>query len=121
LKNTDWGLCEEEQRKEFQHVFDKLAIELREAMKSLTSNIKLDEIPEEFENEAKVSGNAGQRQNTQMIAAFEGTFKKWIDQITNHYEKEDNVLPTGTSIDQGPRSELEYWRRKMRKLTCISE
>jgi len=57
-----------------------------------------------------------------MIAAFELTFKKWIDQITNHYEKEDIIPTTGLNqVDQGPRSELEYWRRKMRKLTCISE
>lgn len=121
LENNEWGLCEEEQRKEFQHVFDKFAIELREALKSLTSNIKLDEIPEEFENEAKIAANAGGRQNNNMISEFEKLFRKWTEQITNHYEKEDVVPTSGVYVDQGPRSELEYWRRKMRKLTCISE
>jgi len=41
-------------------VFDKFSIELREALKSLTSNIKLDEIPEDFEAQA-AAGNQGSR------------------------------------------------------------
>ena len=35
LDANDWGVCEEEQRKDFNHVFDKFSIELKEALKSL--------------------------------------------------------------------------------------
>ena len=35
LEKTEWGSCEEEQRKDFLHVFEKFATELREALKSL--------------------------------------------------------------------------------------
>jgi hypothetical protein len=61
LEPGEWGLCEEEQRKEFQHVFDKFCTELREALKSLTGSIDLDEPSEEFENEAKTAGGTGSK------------------------------------------------------------
>lgn len=35
LDANDWGVCEEEQRKDFNHVFEKFSIELKEALKSL--------------------------------------------------------------------------------------
>ena len=31
----DWGTCEEEQKKEFSQVFDKFAVELKEALKAM--------------------------------------------------------------------------------------
>ena len=35
LDNSAWGVCETEQKKEFNSVFDKFASELKEALKSL--------------------------------------------------------------------------------------
>lgn len=75
-----------------------------------------------MENEARNAGPGGRTQNSALILAKQNIFNKWIDQITNHYEREEPI-PTGPGVQQdvGPRSELEYWKRKMRKLTCISE
>ena len=49
----DWGQCEDEQKKEFVSVFDKFANELREALKSLQSNITLDQYDRKWDNEIK--------------------------------------------------------------------
>jgi 2-hydroxy-3-keto-5-methylthiopentenyl-1-phosphate phosphatase len=49
----DWGSCEEEQKKEFSQVFDKFAVELKEALKSLQSNIQLEPYDRRWENEVK--------------------------------------------------------------------
>lgn len=37
-----WGVCEDEQKKEFNSVFEKFASELKEALKSLQTNITLE-------------------------------------------------------------------------------
>ena len=50
---SDWGFCEEEQKKEFSQVFDKFAVELKEALKSLQSNIQLESYDRRWENEVK--------------------------------------------------------------------
>lgn len=42
LENSDWGVCEEEQKKEFTQVFEKFATELKEALRSLRENISLE-------------------------------------------------------------------------------
>jgi hypothetical protein len=53
LDVADWGQCEDEQKKEFISVFDKFANELREALKSLQSNITLDQYDRKWDNEIK--------------------------------------------------------------------
>ena len=42
LDTTDWGLCEDEQKKEFTQVFEKFANELKDALKSIQTNIVLE-------------------------------------------------------------------------------
>jgi dynein heavy chain len=104
-------------------VFDKFATELREALKSLTGSIELDNYDEAYENDAKTVGGAGGNRagNQNMLMSFEATFRGWIQKIDDHLEKKDEVIASGSNADLGPRSELELWRKKMRKLTCISE
>lgn len=53
LETGDWGVCEEEQKKEFTQVFDKFANELREALKSLQNNITLDPYDKKWDNDAR--------------------------------------------------------------------
>jgi hypothetical protein len=48
LDTQSWGVCEDEQKKEFNSVFDKFAVELREALKSLTTNITLQPYPAQW-------------------------------------------------------------------------
>lgn len=77
----DWGKCEDEQRKEFTSYFDKFANELKEALKSLSQNINLEEYPPQYENEAKNIHN-GKAPSNDMINEFEKLFNKWSDQIS---------------------------------------
>jgi len=53
LEPVDWGVCEDEQRREFTQVFDKFANELKEALRSLQSNIVLEAYDRKWENDAK--------------------------------------------------------------------
>jgi dynein heavy chain len=118
LEVQDWGVCEEEQKKEFTSVFDKFANELKEALKSLQTNITLEPYDRRWENEARNIHNT-RVPDTQMIAEFERIFNDWSEQIQEALEGAD--AERKDEKDAGPRQELDYWKQRMRKLTGISE
>jgi len=49
LEVQDWGVCEEEQKRDFTNFFDKFANEIKEALKSIQSNLKLEPYSPQFE------------------------------------------------------------------------
>ena len=58
--------------------------------------------------------------NQEMINDFEKIFGEWSEKVEKCLEEEvDGVRKEDK--DAGPRQELDYWRNRMRKLTCISE
>jgi len=118
LETSEWGQCENEQKKEFSSVFDKFADELREALKSLSSNITLEPFDKQYENDAKNIHNA-RTINANMIIEFERIFNEWTNQISEALEGADSV--SRDERNAGPREELFYWKQRMRKLTGISE
>jgi dynein heavy chain len=118
LESAEWGQCEVEQKKEFSSVFDKFADELREALRSLSSNITLEPFDKQYENDAKNIHNA-RTINANMIIEFERIFNEWTDQISEALEGADAV--SRDERNAGPREELFYWKQRMRKLTGISE
>lgn len=118
LEPDDWDQCEDEQKKEFLHVFDKFANELREALRSLMTSITLDKYDEKYENEAKNVHNA-KIINPDMIASFEKIFNDWSDKI--EVTLEETEAERKDEKEAGPRVELDYWKQRMRKLTGISE
>lgn len=77
LDNNDWGACGEEQKKEFSHIFDKISNEVREAIKSLQSNITLQPYPEKYKEYLK--SNGGGKSNPEMTSELERIFGEWTD------------------------------------------
>jgi len=59
-------------------LFDKFANELKEALKSLRDNIKLDPYDKKFENDAK-NIHTAKSINQEMLTSFEHIFKEWSD------------------------------------------
>jgi hypothetical protein len=80
LELGDWGKCEQDQKKEFNIVFGKFADELRDALKSLSSNITLEPYDKSFENDAK-NIHTARTINPSMIIEFERIFNDWSEQI----------------------------------------
>lgn len=72
LGKNEWGVCEDEQRKEFSSVFDKFANELSEALKSIQGNISLDPYPSDYEKTVKelFAGNSKSQEVQRMTEAF---------------------------------------------------
>lgn len=116
LDESAWGVCEEDQKKEFNSVFDKFAVELKEALKSLQTNITLEQFPRRWEQDAK---NRQKVPDQQMISDFEKIFNEWSEQIQEALDSTDNEKKE--EKDAGPKQELDYWKQRMRKLTGISE
>jgi dynein heavy chain len=121
LGAEDWDQCEGEQKKEFASNFDKFAKELYEAMNSQQSKITLEPLPEEFRETAKnFNSNAkSDAKTTDMILAFERLFNKWQEKIEAALAEAD--AEKNNQRDAGPMMELEYWKKRMRKLTGIAE
>ena len=54
-----------------------------------------------------------------MISAFEDIFNQWSEKIEATLEEAE--ASSKVDKDAGPMMELEYWKQRMRKLTCVSE
>jgi hypothetical protein len=57
--------------------------------------------------------------NPEMIADFERIFNTWTEDIEKILKDVESV--PNNEKEAGPKSELDNWRSRMRKLTCISE
>ena len=119
LEAQDWGVCEEEQRKEFLSVFDKFSKELREAISSLSGVIELKKYDRQYEAEARNIHSSRSQISQDMLKHFEEIFNQWIEEIEKFIE--DTESAKQEDKDAGPKSELEFWRKRTQKLTCISE
>lgn len=111
LTKADWRECQEEPKKEFTSVFDKFSNELREALKSINSNIQLEAYPERYEPQIKAlleQGNAKGPEINGMIDNFQALFEKWSTQIQQALDTPES----GNSYNKeaGPKDEIDYWK-----------
>jgi dynein heavy chain len=118
LDGADWGSCEPEQKREFMQTFDRFAKEVREAIQSLASNITLEPYNPIYTKDALNIQNT-KSPNQEMITDFEKIFNEWSEKIEQTLEEAE--AERKDDKDAGPRQELEYWKQRMRKLTCVSE
>ena len=122
LEESDWGVCEEEQKKEFTQTFEKFNKELREAITSLSGVIELPKYDKKYEKEAKnITNNPKAQHNEEMKKHFQDLFELWNTKIEEYLSESESGPGKAREKDVGPRSELEYWRKRMQKLTCLSE
>jgi len=91
---------------------------LKEALKSLQTNIQLEPYDRRWENEVK-NIQANRSPNPEMIADFERIFNSWTEEIEKVLKEVETV--STNEKEPGPKAELDLWRTRMRKLTCISE
>lgn len=98
----------------------KFSKDLSEAISSLTSGIELRKLEKEQEKEIR---NPSRQPREEFISAMERLFNGWIEDISQFLEQADRM---GDKMkmegrDPGPSTELEFWRKKMQKLTSVLE
>ena len=78
LSSADWGVCQNDQRHDFNIVFDKFSRELQEASKSLTNKINLDKYDSKWESDVKnIHTTTNAKINQEMISDFMRVFNGW--------------------------------------------
>ena len=98
LEDSDWGVCEEEQKKEFTHVFDNYCKELSEAIASLSGVIQLRKYDaNRWEKDAKTIQNLPSNQNPKNVDPdikkhFQELFKEWIEEIEKYLTESENTV-----------------------------
>ncbi|RHY37518.1 hypothetical protein DYB25_000117 [Aphanomyces astaci] len=118
----DWGKADADLKVEFMNESEKFANDLKEALHSMDSGLELRRPDREFENAG--TRGAALSESPNVIAHYEDVLKDWCDVISTYLET--NTTGDGKSNDDeidddGPMGELEYWRRRMQRLTSITE
>ncbi|TYZ61675.1 hypothetical protein PybrP1_000691 [[Pythium] brassicae (nom. inval.)] len=135
----EWGKADADLKGEFMGESDKFATDLKEALSSMDSGLELRrpdrELLADAAGHAGAAGANGSRvlqaaDSPRLIAHYEDVLKDWCDVIATYLE----TNATGDSggggrsggrdepvDDDGPLGELEHWRRRMQRLTSITE
>ncbi|OQS07437.1 dynein heavy chain [Thraustotheca clavata] len=118
----DWGKADPDLKVEFMSESEKFANDLKEALHSMDSGLELRRPDSEYEN----AGTRGPAlsESPQVIAHYEDVLKDWCDMISTYLETNttsDGKTKDDEIDDDGPMGELEYWRRRMQRLTSITE
>lgn len=102
LDTSDWGACEQEQKKEFMQTFDRFAKEVLEAIKSLQSNIVLEPYNPIYTKMAtEINTSSNKNLNPEMLIDFEKIFNEWSDKIEQTLEEAE--AEKKDDKDAGPR------------------
>ena len=120
LDSAYWRSSDDEQTKEFCYVFDKFSKDLKEALTSLSGTIELPKYDKRWDKEAK-NIHTLKNPDPEMKKHFQDLFELWNTKIEEYLNESEAGPGKPKDRDPGPRSELEYWRKRMQKLSCISE
>jgi len=111
IDNPEWGECSEEFKQEFLLVTKKFANDLGETIKSLSNGYTITTFDHKEYN-AKTN-------EKEKIEFLQRHFARWLDEIEKLLK--DDWEQRKESPDAGPRTELEYWRSRMQKITSLNE
>lgn len=119
MSPADWGVCEEEHKKEFLIHTKKFSQDIHEAIDTISGGTPLAKIDPQFEVETRTTS----KQPTEAcVAHCSSLVKAWGDTIDkNLREWNEAEEKKGEPSEEGPLSELEHWRSTQRILTGLSE
>jgi len=121
MEQSEWGKCDNEQIKDFSQNLDRFTKELVESMKSLTSGIELRQPDAQYELNKDLPVDVLSKKindHPDLLSHIEDLFKKWLETIEKVC---DDNIEKSNNTEAGPRTELDYWRGRMQKLTSVIE
>eukprot|EP00814_Leptocylindrus_danicus_P009510 CAMPEP_0116004988 /NCGR_PEP_ID=MMETSP0321-20121206/911_1 /TAXON_ID=163516 /ORGANISM="Leptocylindrus danicus var. danicus, Strain B650" /LENGTH=4605 /DNA_ID=CAMNT_0003473357 /DNA_START=128 /DNA_END=13942 /DNA_ORIENTATION=- len=125
--SNEWGRVDAEQKSDFETEMNSFIANLNGALECLSGGLELRQPSSD-----RVQGYAtmdtrtfGQRiqQNPEIIPYFEELLEEWCDQIDEYLNSppESAIKKNNGHRVEGPRSELDYWRTRMQRLTSITK
>jgi len=119
MQPNEWGVCEEEHKKEFITHMKKFSQDLHEAVDTLSGVVKLEGVDPRFEPELKATSKPP---SDECINHCRERVASWIAEIDKYLREWNEVEERkGEPTEEGPLSELEHWRQTQRILTGLSE
>jgi dynein heavy chain len=118
--SIDWAMCDVEQASEFRSSLDRFTTDLSEGIKSLSGGIDLPS-PEPTDVDLRtLSYNDIAKDHPELVQQYETLLEAWCRQIEQYLEEtlEGQQKESG---DPGPRTELDFWRHRLQKITSITE
>eukprot|EP00392_Amoebophrya_sp_AT5.2_P000467 g468.t1 len=123
-----FGNCDAEHRLEFSQSFAKFTTELTDAIKSLSGGIELKKLDAQYQIDPRVTTYHDiVKEHPDIVSHFEQVLEEWCRQIERYLEETleasdvSGEYKADLQSGVGPRSELEYWRFRMQKITSITE
>ena len=113
-------MCDVEQASEFRSSLDRFTTDLSEGIKSLSGGIDLPS-PEPTDVDLRtLSYNDIAKDHPELVQQYETLLEAWCRQIEQYLEEtlEGQQKESG---DPGPRTELDFWRHRLQKITSITE
>lgn len=116
--SVDWCSCDPEQSTEFRGGLERFTQELSEGIRSLSSGIEL-EMPAPLGTDILRKSPADiARDHPDLVAPHEALLEKWCKQIEDYLAATMDGQQSDTG-EPGPRTELEFWRNRLQKITSI--
>lgn len=109
----DWGLTDQESRKDFINQTDKFKREVHEALKLMEPG------QEHFKIKSEELQRLQGMTESERIQRFEEKFDEWIKTIERFLSTEPE--PKNEGLEPGPKTELEFWKERMQTITNWSE
>ena len=108
----DWGRCSPEASEGLLDTMRHLQVTLGEAIENVTNGVRLDPpdkaIMDKVENKQKAFELIVT--NITVVSHCVAMMQRWIDQISGLIGISDTTVSKSKDADEGPRSELQYWR-----------
>jgi len=108
----DWGKADARHLDEFVTGVKKFVVDMQENLKSLVGGLQLVKPGQKIEA-------VDVRPTPELVQQFEELLSQWCDQIEAYLDEKTDQ--DNSDDDAGPMAELEWWRRRMQRLTSITE
>ena len=121
LKQTnEWGKATTDQRDEFLGEVDRFRTDIKETLKSLVGGVELRRPEKRFDIDTHPRGRDGIREDPEAVRHYAELLEEWCSTIEKYLDEKQTEKNSG-GADAGPLTEVEYWRRRMQRLTNITE
>ena len=115
----NWGKAEKNHLKDFMAGLNKFVSDMQENLKSLVGGLQLKKPDVKLDALDPRNGKSGNKVDAAIIDQFEDLLEEWCDQIEDYLQ--DKSQEDFEEEEAGPMTELEWWRRRMQRLTSITE
>ena len=116
---ADWGKADKEQTGEFLEAAERMTVELKESIKSLYGGLELRKPDKRFDADGRNLASRS-KEDQELVSHFEQLLEEWCAQIEGYLEGRADLVDA-SGADAGPMTELDAWRRRMQRLTSITE